>query len=177
MTQASGIFANVNWGVPSWDLFIVLFFVVSVFVYGLSLGRERIMVILASIYMAYAVSSNLPFITEKMSQKFNLGPVFVMRTVVFLVILVALFFLFSRMNIFNNLGGGTSLPVVALFSVLHVGLFVTIIFSFIPPTALAGLSSTTRMVFGSEIGKFLWIIAPIGAMYLMKGDDPNASDR
>src|SRR5512143_4108673 len=54
--------AGINWAAPTWDLFIVLFFVVTVFLYGLSLGRDRIIVILVSIYMALAVVSNAPYI-------------------------------------------------------------------------------------------------------------------
>ena len=42
---------NINWAAPSWDLFIILFFIVAAFLYGLSLGRNRVIVILVSIYM------------------------------------------------------------------------------------------------------------------------------
>ncbi|MBU1119453.1 hypothetical protein KKH43_06245 [Patescibacteria group bacterium] len=168
----SGVLTGLNWGVPTWDLFIGLFFVISVFVYGLSLGRERILVILVSIYIAFAVSSNLPFINEKMSQKFNLGPVFVMRTLVLLVFIVALFFLFSRMGLFTTLSAKTSLPIVVLFSILHVGLFISIVLSFMPTTVVENLSSMTRVVFTSEIGHFAWLVAPIGAMYLVKYSEP-----
>lgn len=170
MSQA-GFLSSINWGVPSWDLFILLFFIVSVFVYGFALGRERILVVLVSIYIGFAVAAHLPYINENVSQKFGFGPVFVMRLVVFLVVMVALFFLFSRMNLFNGLGGKTNLPVVAVFSILHVGLFVCILLSFIPLTVLGQLSSVTKTIFTSEIGRFLWLIAPILAMYLVKGEE------
>jgi len=37
------------------DLFIILFFVIAAFLYGFSLGRDRIVAILVSIYMGLAV--------------------------------------------------------------------------------------------------------------------------
>ena len=39
----------VNWSAPSQDLFVVLLFIVTVFLYGISLGRGRIVVVLVSI--------------------------------------------------------------------------------------------------------------------------------
>ena len=68
VAQVGGSIANavtgVNWAQPSWDLFIILFFIVIVFFYGMMLGRDRIIIILVSIYMALAVVSNAPFIGQ-----------------------------------------------------------------------------------------------------------------
>lgn len=169
--EAAGFLSNVNWDVPTWDLFIGIFFVITALIYGLSLGRERVLVILVSIYMAFAVASNLPFINEEVAQKFNFGPAFVMRTVVFLVLIAALFFLFSRMGLFMSSGSRTSLPLVALFSILHVGLFITVIFSFMPAAFISGVSETTQVLFDSDMGRFLWILSPVIALYLAKSKD------
>lgn len=168
---AAGFLSSVNWDVPTWDLFIGIFFVITALIYGLSLGRERVLVILVSIYMSFAVASNLPFINEEISQRFNLGPAFVMRTLVFLVLVAMLFFLFSRMGLFMASTSRTSLPLVALFSVLHVGLFITIIFSFLPPNFAANVSETTQVIFDSDMGRFLWILGPVLALYLAKQRD------
>src|SRR5687767_4847400 len=93
----------VNWASPSWDLFIVLFFLVTVFLYGMSLGRDRIIVILVSIYMALAVVSNAP-ILGKLDATVNLGQFFAFRVTTFLGIFVLLFFLLSRSALLKTFG-------------------------------------------------------------------------
>ena len=43
--QVGTYLSNVNWLEPSWDLFIILFFVIASLMYGLSLGRDRLPVL------------------------------------------------------------------------------------------------------------------------------------
>ncbi|HTM69136.1 MAG TPA: hypothetical protein VL426_07675 [Candidatus Binatia bacterium] len=162
---------SINWASPSWDLFIVLFFLVTVFLYGMSLGRDRIIVILVSIYMALAVVSNAP-ILGKLDATVNLGQFFAFRVTTFLGVFVLLFFLLSRsalLKTFGSLASGSWWQVF-LFSVFHVGLLVSITLSFLPPEAITHLAPVTRTIFASDAGRFFWIIAPIFGMALLKGE-------
>jgi len=162
---------RINWASPTWDLFIVLFFVVTVFLYGLSLGRDRIIVILVSIYMALAVVSNAP-ILGKLDANVNFGQFFAFKVTSFLGLFVLLFFLLSRsalLKTFGNLASGTWWQVL-LFSVFHVGLLVSITLSFLPPDAIGHLAPLTRRIFASDTARFAWIVAPILSMAFIKGD-------
>ena len=161
----------VNWAAPTWDLFIVLFFLVTVFLYGLSLGRDRIIVILVSIYMALADVSNAP-ILSKLDATVNLGQFFAFRVTTFLGIFVLLFFLLSRsalLKTFGSLAAGSWWQVL-VFSIFHVGLLVSITLSFLPPDAVAHLAPVTRQIFASDSGRFFWIVAPIFGMTLLKAE-------
>lgn len=162
---------KINWSSPTWDLFIVLFFVVTVFLYGLSLGRDRVIVILVSIYMAIAVMANTPYLTAL--NNLGVGRFFVFKVAAFLAVFLLLFFLLSRSALqktFGNLAAGKWWQVF-LFSTLHVGLLVSVVLSFLPSTATAGLAPITRQVFASEAGRFFWIIAPILAMTVVKVEE------
>ena len=165
--------AGFDFSAPSWDLFILIFFVVAVFIYGFSLGRNRIVVILIAIYMALAVVNTAPFINNWVNQALsinNLGQVFVFKLGLFLVVFALLFFLFSRSRLLFNIGadqqhsGWWQIPI---FSVLHIGLLLSIALSFLPPDALNVLSPLTRQIFASDIGRFAWITAPIAAMIIL----------
>lgn len=161
----------VNWASPSWDLFIVLFFLVTVFLYGMSLGRDRIIVILVSIYMALAVVSNAPILGH-LDATVNLGQFFAFRVTTFLGVFVLLFFLLSRsalLKTFGSLASGNWWQVF-LFSIFHVGLLVSITLSFLPPEAIGHLAPVTRTIFASDAGRFFWIIAPIFGMALLKAE-------
>ncbi|MDD5251509.1 MAG: hypothetical protein PHT12_02645 [Patescibacteria group bacterium] len=160
----------INWAAPTWDLFIVLFFIVTVFLYGMSLGRDRIVVILVSIYMALAVVSNAPYIGSLR----NGGEQYAaFRIAIFVGIFITLFFLLSRSALLRNIGNlanGSWFQVLA-FSIMHVGLLVSITLSLLPPEALGSLAPATRTIFVSDNGRFFWIVAPIISMAMLKGGE------
>ncbi len=163
--------SQINWASPSWDLFIVLFFIVTVFLYGMSLGRDRIIVILVSIYMALAVVSNAPFLGN-VDASVNLGQFFAFKVTTFLGLFVLLFFLLSRsalLKTFGNLASGTWWQVL-MFSVFHVGLLVSITLSFLPADAVNHLAPLTRQIFATDTTRFAWIVAPIVGMSLLKSE-------
>lgn len=170
---------NINWAVPSWDLFIIIFFVVGAFLYGLSLGKERVIVILVSIYMALAVINTAPYLDKLYGREINInfGPNFAFKVTLFLGVFIALFFLLSRSALSRTFGSGStgSWWQVILFSFLHVGLLISVILSFLPLEAAEHLLPTTRHIFTSELGKFVWITAPIAAMILFKGKNDDKS--
>ena len=91
----SSFIANIDWSTPTWDLFIVLFFIVAAFIYGLSLGRDRVIAILVSVYMAMAVVNTAPFIGS-FSGEVGVANMFVVRVSTFIGVLILLFFLLSR---------------------------------------------------------------------------------
>lgn len=163
---------NINWASPTWDLFIVLFFIVAVFLYGLSLGRDRVIVILVAIYMALAVITNAPFLGSLRVSNAASGQLFAFKVAAFIGIFIVLFFLLSRSAMLKNLGGlasGTWWQVL-MFSIFHVGLLVSILLSLLPLDAINHLAPLTRTVFASDGGRFIWIVSPIVGMALMKGE-------
>ncbi|OGL68626.1 hypothetical protein A3B21_02805 [Candidatus Uhrbacteria bacterium RIFCSPLOWO2_01_FULL_47_24] len=161
--------SSINWSRPSWDLFIFLFFFIIAFLYGFSLGRDRILVILVSIYIALAVVPAFPYLDRLHLDVSVQG--FAFRVTSFYIVFVVLFFLLSRSALVNllgaqNTGVGDRLIEVIIFSILHVGLLVSVTLSFLPQNALMQLSTGTREVFTSDMGKFLWLVAPVIAMII-----------
>lgn len=172
--EVGKFFQSLDWSKPTWDLFIILFFVIAAFLYGLSLGRERIIAILVSIYMGLAVVDTIPFITKKI-QEFGLNQLFVFKITTFIAVFVLLFFLLSRSAIMNTLvkGGDSRGPwwQAVLFSFLHVGLLISIALSYLPPESLNSFAPLTRVVFASQGAQFFWIVGPIIAMVLSRSKD------
>lgn len=170
-TQAQSWVANINWAQPTWDLFIILFFIVAGFLYGLSLGRDRIIVILISVYMALAVVNSAPYIGN-FTADIGVNQFFAFRVSTFVVAFVALFFFMSRSALLNTIASSDSRGSwwqILLFSFLHVGLLISIILSFLPPGATGHLAPLTQKIFVQDTGRFVWILAPILAMVLIKG--------
>lgn len=163
--------ATVNWAQPSWDLFIVLFFIIAGFLYGLSLGRDRVIVILVSIYMALAVVNTAPLIGN-LQANVGFSNIFVFRISAFVAVFIALFLLLARSALLQTIASSDtkgSWWQVMLFSFLHVGLLISIVLSFLPGEAAGHLAPLTQRIFTSETGRFLWIVGPILAMVMIKG--------
>lgn len=166
-------FVHINWAAPTWDLFIWIFFLVASFLYGISLGRDRIIVIMVGLYMALAIVGNTPFI-RAFSAQINVEG-FGFKFTVFVGLFVLFFFLLSRSALasaleYANVRRGSGLQ-IAVYSVLHVGLLISIVLSFLPPSSLALLTALTQRIFLSDIGRFFWLIAPIAAMIVLQNKE------
>jgi len=152
---------------PSWDLFIVLFFVVAALLYGLSLGRDRIIVILVSIYMSLAIVNTAPFLPN-IETSIIVNDVVILKISTFLGVFIALFFLLSRSGLLKTIASGDekgSWWQVMLFSILHVGLLISVTLTFLPDNVIADkFTPFTQMMFIGDWARFLWIIAPVIAM-------------
>lgn len=159
-------FQTLNWSAPTWDLFILLFFIVGSLLYGLSLGRDRVIVILVSVYMGLAVVSNTP-ILNSLNLTLNVNDNSVLKITFFLGIFVVLFFLLSRSALLRTIGGSGapgSWWQTILFSILQVGLLISITLNFLPREVTQGLSEGTRNIFMSDNGRSAWMILPIVLM-------------
>ncbi len=168
MGEISSFFYSINWSAPTWDLFILLFFVIGALLYGLSLGRDRVIVILVSVYMALAVVSNTPMLAS-LNLSLNINENYVLKITFFLGIFVILFFLLSRSALLKTIGGSNapgSWWQTIVFSVLQVGLLISITLSFLPKDMTQGLSEMTKNIFMSDQGKSAWMTLPILIMAL-----------
>lgn len=169
--SATEVLSGIDFQNPTWDLFIILFFLVGAFLYGMSLGRDRIIVILVSLYMALAVVNTAPFLKSG-GASLTAGSTLELTT--FLTVFAVLFFLVSRMGLMRTLA--TSLDhgpwwQVLSFSILQVGLMVSIVLTLLPLEMLARLSPQMQAAFVGETAQFAWVIAPIIAMIMVRGDD------
>ncbi|TAL19525.1 hypothetical protein EPN90_03310 [Patescibacteria group bacterium] len=166
-----GLVSKINLATPTWDLFILLFFLVGSLVYGLSMGRERVVMLIVAIYMDLAVVNNAPYL-HTFKANISLGQAFAFQITTFVSVFLVLFFLLSKTALARSfsLDDHGKWWQILLFSTLHVGLLTSVILSYLPPSALAHLTMVTRQIFTSDTGKFVWIILPIAAMILIKGE-------
>ncbi len=169
MPDFGAMLQSINWNNPSWDLFLILFFVIGALFYGISLGRDRITVIMVSIYMALAVVNYAPFLTT-FNADVQINNAFSFRIVAFLGLFVLLFFFLSQSALLKSFGSESygKLWQVVIFSVIHVGLLLSVTLSFMPESMLASLSPVSHQLFIADAAKAVWITLPIVAMALLK---------
>ena len=163
MDAVMGFLTSLNWANPSWDVFILLFFAVGSLLYGLSLGRDRVIVILVGIYMALAVVTNAPTLSD-LKFDVSLNENSMIRISVFLGIFVVLFFLLSRSGLLKTIGRSGapgSWWQTIVFSILQVGLLISVTLNFLPADWTQGLTEVTKQIFMSDRGRTAWLILPI----------------
>lgn len=167
----AAIFNGFNLATPTWDVFIVLLFLVGSLIYGFSLGRDRVVMLIVAIYMALAVVGNAPYL-DRFRAIISLGNLFAFQITTFFGMFLVLFFFLSRSALASTFGRGETGRWwhVILFSFLHVGLLMSTTLSFLPDSTLGHLLPQTRMIFTGDMGRFLWIILPIAAMLLVRSD-------
>lgn len=165
------LIASIDWSTPSWDLFIILFFILASTIYGFSLGRDRIIVILISLYMALAIVNYAPFL-GKITTDVGITGAFVFQVSAFVASFLLLFFMLSRSalaaTIGRNRADGPWWQII-VFSFLHIGLLISAVFSFLPASITDGLAPLTKQLFVNEMAVFLWIILPIIFMIMIRG--------
>jgi len=133
--------------------FLILFLLVS-FVVSFVLGKHRILVSLLGVYAAYAVVSIANFDFLKNSQN---------RSLLFLAVLVGFILFFSKIIRGSVSGHGPMLIAkLAIGTAVVVGLSLSVILSWYTPKELAGIiTPNTRKFFTDSFYQFLWAIAPL----------------
>ena len=157
-------FLGIDWSNPTWDVVILLFFIISVLIYSFTLGRDRIVAILVSTYLAWAVAINFPY-TNELTELIKQSGIGLWQVSSFLIVFILLFFFLSRSRMIQGLStfGGSWWQVI-IFSLLQVGLMTSIILSLLSDASLTHLSPFTKIIFLDDLGRFCWTVLPILAL-------------
>jgi hypothetical protein len=83
---------------------------------------------------------------------------------VFLGVFIVLFFLLSRSGLLRTIGRSGapgSWWQTIVFSILQVGLLISVTLNFLPKEMTQGLTDVTKTIFMSDRGRTAWLILPI----------------
>jgi quinol-cytochrome oxidoreductase complex cytochrome b subunit len=161
-------FSKFNPANPTWDLMLILFFVAATFLYGLTLGRARVVVQIVASYMTMGLLSAAPFL-DKIEARTPLNHT-VFYVAVFLTVFVLLCLLLSKSAFHQHLSEGRgSWADVLILSVVQVGFLTSIVLSATSGLVSGHLSTIGKMVFINEPAPFVWTVLPIGALVLIRG--------
>lgn len=168
LMDIQGFINNINWSAPSWDLFIIIIFVAGIFLYTLSLGKNRVLILLMSSYISLALFGKSSLLFSQIG--FNLEDSFSNNITVFIGGILLLFFILSNSiftSVFEQNSGGAFLQTMIL-SFLQIGLMIGIAGSFLPPQEASALSPFITSIFINSQAQFFWLISPFAAMLLFK---------
>jgi hypothetical protein len=146
------------------DIGILLALLVTSLIYGVTLGRDRAVVILLSLYLSLAVVSQTPLLTN-LAGWLGLARYPLVNVSWFLILFLILFFLLWRSPLLQGLGSGQgSWWQAMLFGVLQIGLATTILLFLAPADMVDKLGIIWKQVFLNDWARSGWLIVPILAL-------------
>lgn len=154
----------VNIANPTWDTFLVLFFIAATLLYSFFVNRERLAVVLLSTYSAIALFTATPLLKNYMAA-LPVADGIPYRLGIFLVCFLLLFILFSS-NLALRSDSGQPWLTGLLLSFLQVGLLLSALLTLVPSDVFA--TQFVRSFFTDDIPRSLWMVAPIGAMIFIR---------
>jgi len=168
------IFASLNPSNFSWDLLVFICFVVAVFIYGISMGKNRLILVLIASYLSYIIVKALPWKEWKLFLDKNGEPQSNILIFSFLALIIVIYFLApgsllgSAIRFKRKKSGWLT---VLILSILQVGFLASIVVAFLPRETLKEFSSlATKFLLGPE-AQFIWLVLPLVAvLFLRRGE-------
>ena len=154
---------------PSWDLFIILFFVIMT-VYGLLLGRGRVFNILINTYVGYVVATELgnlvyEYVLKASSISHSIS--ISLFGVKLLVFALTIFILTMRSELAGtNEDASTSSLYTAGYGFLAAGLMLSSVMTFLPVADRINLFNNSQVASLVFDYRYFWIIGPIAIIAL-----------
>lgn len=159
-----------NWHNPSWDLFIILAWLVVAVIYAFTAGRGRIINILVSVYMAKLLTLQAPFLTNAISGKLPNSLASLQQLVVFVLLFIVLFIFLGRYAFRASVDSRRmvgSLFFGLIFAILQIGLLINIILTLLPGAVQTDFSPLIQTLFIKDPASFIWLIAPLVYLILV----------
>ncbi len=152
-----------NWHGASWDLFILLFWLVASTMYAFAAGRGRILSVLVSIYMAKLLVIEAPFLSTEVSKHLNISLLSMQQLITFAIIFIVLFIFLARYAFKTAVDGRQliAIPFSLAFAVLQIGLLINIVLSMLPQQVQENLSPLIQFVFIQNPASFVWLVLPV----------------
>ncbi len=162
-TEFQHLVRTFNWHSPSWDLFILLFWLVASVLYAFASGRGRLLSILVSVYMAKLLVLEAPFLQTIVNAKLNIVTASLQTLATFGALFLVLFFFLSKYGFRTSAEGrgGFSLAFGVPFAFLQIGLLLNIVLSFVPVNVQQSLHPLIQFLFLHIGAGFVWLIAPV----------------
>ena len=151
-------FLSFNLGAES--LFGLLVFV-ALLLWGLSLGKTKILISILAAYVGYGLTQLFPF-SEAISEIAKGVPDYYVNIGLFVITYVFVFLVFNFSLMKKRASSSEfSLWQILLFNILQICFMASIIFSYLPQDIGIRFLGSFYWVFGSAQAIFVWALAPL----------------
>ena len=148
------------------DALVATSVVVASFVFVYTIGRYSMVPMIAALGTAAAFAALAPYVGH--IPGIATWPEFQQRIVVFSIATIVAYIVYRRHSYFEPsiIPNGFELIVCGF---LIAGFILAVIGAFLPSDVLATISPQLRVIFGDELPRTLWLVAPIVVFGVMRG--------
>lgn len=151
----------------TWDAALLLVLVIGAFFYGLRVGRDRAVTVLFATYVALAVVTNAP-VLGILASAVGITRDPTLQLAWFIGFFLLTLFVIWKSDIVRNLSRDRgSWWESGVFSLLQIGLTVSIVLSLLPLTVTDGVQGVLRPLFIGNAARSFWLIAPLPCLLLL----------
>jgi hypothetical protein len=163
LSETLKLIQTFNWFTPSWDLFVLAFWVVASFLFAFAAGRGRVMSVLVSTYIAQLLVIKVPALTHFIGGRLGSTPESLQQLAVFGGLFILLFIFLGRYAFRTSADGRsfTALPFTIVFALLQTGLLINIVLSYMPENVKNSFSQLLKLVFIHQNATFVWMLLPV----------------
>jgi len=163
ITQVQQLVRSFNWHAPSWDLFIILFWLVAAVIYAFAAGRGRILTILISVYISQLVVLKAPFLSTEVGKKLPTAALSLQQLATFAILFVILFIFLGRYAFKTSADSRrmSSVGFGIVFAFLQVGLLINIVINYLPTVYRDNLAPLFQFLFVQDPASFVWLLLPV----------------
>lgn len=153
---------------PSWDLFVLVTFLVGIYFYLFKYGKDRAFIVLLASYVSLALVEKLPLI--KSVTGLALEESYRNKAALFVFGIFAVSWMILRSDFTSDFRQGSRKAwfETLVLSFLQIGFIISVIISFMPPAAAGSLSIFLRAVFAQDSARLFWMASPLFAILLIK---------
>lgn len=155
----------------TWDWLIILVFLGVALVYGLSMGRNRLVVVMLGVYFSFLLTRAIPW-KQLTFLGFKDAPESTVQIFIFLALVLGFYFLIPHSSLRQamRLGGRGAAAwwQVMILSILQIGLILAMVIAFLPVKVTAGLSPLAQLVLVGPWAQYLWTLLPIAAIMFLR---------
>ncbi len=155
---------------PTWDVFIVIAFVLGI-AYGFILRREKTITVLCSTYIGIVIASNFSSYLYELfnGNKFIAGQIWIksnasLSTISIATLIVSSFFISGAINSSSNKPGDISPFEVFIYSALNMALIISYVVGFLPESTRDSVIASSKAASLIYSYRTAWVILPPAAL-------------
>ncbi len=156
----------------TWDWLIILVFLGVALVFGLSMGRNRLVIVMLGVYFSFLLTRAIPW-KQLAFLELKETPDSTVQIFIFLALVIGFYFLIPHSSLRHAMRlGGKGISVwwqILILSILQIGLILAMVIVFLPVKVTTELSPFAQIIFVGPLAQFLWILLPILAIMFLRG--------
>ncbi len=151
----------------TWDALVVIGLIVLICAYGFTFGKDFVVPLLVSVYVAGFVMAFVPYV--EWLRGLIEADTGIASSIVFIGILLIVFFILKSNGFFEPYIVPTGFE-LATFCIGITGLTLVIVASFMGEEMIASFSPLVRSVFVGDIQMTAWALVPVVLLVLIRGE-------